>query len=330
MTVGLLSIVSQPTTIFAGAGAIPVAGGAVSFSQSSPSGTLSAAAGAIPVTGGAATITSGGSLLTFHYIFDANWTSSAPQTYKDALVTATNIMTAAFPNTNCTLNIEVGYTYYGQNENGTTTVVGANSALGGDAGSPFISYSTIRAAMAAIPSPTASLTALLNNTPAGSSLNGQSGFNVSRSGCKVLKLFGFAGGPTSATDVGLDGVVCLGTGWTAAELVGVFLHEIGHAIGREQQIAPMVFSRFTSAGVRDFAVGTANTYFSLDGGTTHLADYDTTSDPADFKNGGVQDGNTGASWASFASDCYDAFQSANSVETQSTVDLQYMNSTGFQ
>lgn len=251
--------------------------------------------------------------LVFNFVYDSNW-SGAPASYQTALNSAAAALSAAFPNTNATLNIEVGF---GQLEN--TLAVGANSSVGIVTSSAFLSYSTIRAAMVTNNKTTA-MNTLLTNTPAGSTLNGTGSFFVNTACQKVLGLNGL-----SPTDPGLDGAIGIGSGWSTGELVGMLLHELTHTMGRVQQNAPFVFSRFTAVGTRDFNNNTANTYFSLDGGSTHVANYDGSSDVSDFLNSSVQDGNSSATW-----DPLDAFQGSQSIQSLTTADLEIMNTLGFQ
>ena len=93
--------------------------------------------------------------------------------------------------------------------------------------------------------------------------------------------------------------------------------------------APDIFDlfRFSSAGTRVFD-GTSNptatspaptSYFSLDGGTTKLGDYGTTSDPSDFLNSGVQ-GKT---------DAFNEFYNASTNQFLSTTDLLQLDALGF-
>lgn len=263
--------------------------------------------------------------LILNFNFGPSW-ANAPASYVSALATAQSIIQNAFPNVNATINIEIGYGFFDETDLGSTSPVGASSSVGADILAGTGSYSAIRAALAAIPNPSASLVALLNNTPAGTTLNGTTNFTVPGACCKALGLFGI-GGPTSATDVRRDGCVGMGTGWGSNKLVGVFIHEITHAMGRETQVAPVIFSRFTSVGVRDFGNVSNSAYFSLDGGTVHIADYDTTgSDRSDFNGGGVQDGGV----TTGITDCFDETQFNTPLQNLSTADIQLMNAMGFQ
>src|SRR5450755_4020349 len=60
-------------------------------------------------------------------------------------------------------------------------------------------------------------------------------------------------------------------------------------------------------------------YFSLDGGTTKLADYGRTSDSSDFLNSGVQG----------SSDPFDEFYSGGTIQSLSAADKQQLDALGF-
>jgi hypothetical protein len=130
------------------------------------------------------------------------------------------------------------------------------------------------------------------NLPAGDSLNGVSNFWVSSSEAKALGL------PLQDPSLA-DGSVGINTTVTpGAARIQVFLHEIGHAMGRVPD--DLVFTdgvtsfsafsaldlvRFVSAGNRLFTgrdqIPAMAAFFSVDGGTKKVADWATDS-PADF------------------------------------------------
>lgn len=261
--------------------------------------------------------------LRFNLILDPSWTTTpgAPADYVSSLSSAVSLLQAAYTHLNLTINCHIGYTTQWLSAGLPAVSVAPSTSQGTILAAPLISYPTIRSALAGLSFQSASLTALLANTPAGASLNGTSSFSVSSSSCKTLGLFGFSGGPTSANDPIIDGSIGIGSGWSTAKQIGVFLHEFHHMLAAEQGFAPFVFSRFTGVGTRDFTTSTGVTcWFSLDNGTTHLADYDTSSDPADFSNTGIQG----------SLDCFNAQQANGANQFLSTVDNQLMNSMGFQ
>ena len=321
---GQLLITNAAKLVSAVSGGFVLSGLAATLSRS---GFLDAGQGSFALTGESATLTNtpaGGSLLKINLSYDSSW-SSAPSYYQTDVVTAANMIMAAFPNTNITLTIEVGYTEI-ENIPGS---VAANTSAGTDAFEASIPYATIKSHMASIPSPTASLTAALAALPSGTSLGGVTNFNVSWAGCKALGLYGFTSGPTGPNDTSqIDGAIGIGTGWSSAKTVGVFLHEIAHCMGRivgqGTPIAPFCFTRFTAAGVWDVSgTGSSSAYFSLDGGTTNLAQYAPSSDLGDFANT-VTDPGSGLT------DAFDAQQSNTPDEALSPLDIKLMNAMGFQ
>lgn len=270
--------------------------------------------------------------LQFNLILDPSW-SSAPASYVTALSQTIPLIQAAYPNTNVTINMHVGYQTYWVSPSIPAQPVGASTSIGINVGiSTSVSYSSIRAAMAALPFQSTTLSTLLTNTPSGSSLNSTSSFNLPSAAAKAIGLFGLSGGPVSARDPNIvDGSIGIGSGWATAKLIGVMLHEITHTFGRETSMAPFVFSRFLSVGSRDFfSSNTTATYFSIDGGNTTLATYDFKSpgggaDPSDFLN--PPDGTASPQ---DPLDCFGAFQQNGANQFLSSLDNQVMNAMGFQ
>lgn len=267
--------------------------------------------------------------ITSQLAFDLQWESSAlaaPQIFRDSVTAAAALLSAAVPNTSMTLRVQVGYNdLSGPGGIGSlSTNLGASAETVSDPGyAPLVSYSAIRTALLAKSNPTTALTTFANNLPATSALNGTTNFHMSTGGCKALGLFGFSGGPTSSTDARIDAYLGIGSSVPTSVLVGVALHELSHAMGRYQASAPFDFSRYTAANTRDFFSGTSS-YFSMDNGTTNLANYGSSSDVGDFLNGGVQDG--------AANDAFDEFYittTPNSLQTLTAVDIQLLNCMGY-
>src|SRR5436309_7627588 len=91
---------------------------------------------------------------------------AALQTFRDAMQTAANILNAAIKD-NITVTIQVGY---GDFYNNLITVPGT-SAEGGDLYGSFISYTTLRAALASHETSTLDQT-FVNSIPNTTSVNG--------------------------------------------------------------------------------------------------------------------------------------------------------------
>jgi hypothetical protein len=233
---------------------------------------------------------------------------AAPQSFRDAMQAAAAILAATIHD-NITITILVGYGDFDNN----LIAVPVSSATGSDFSGSFIAYTSLRSALASHVTSTLDQT-FVNSLPNTSSVNGTSGFYVPSAVEKALGLI-------SPTAPGIDGAIGVGTGIPTANLVGVALHEIGHAMGREPGAGTFDLGRYTSAGNHLFSSSSTApaAYFSIDGGVTKLADYGQNSDPSDFLNGGVQGPN----------DPYNEFYSGSTVQTLTTVDIQLLDALGF-
>jgi hypothetical protein len=237
---------------------------------------------------------------------------AAPQSFRDGIQTAANIIQNALTD-HITVNLTIDYT-------GT----GGGAAAGPNSGH-YYGYSNVR-------------TLLINNAsagdhtfdtlPAGSSIQGQSNVAVWAAQEKLYGLNGIGANDTTTDDGGGH----FATDIAPNLLVGVALHELTHAMGRVPYAAagpgvdtasPDIFNlfRFTSPGNRFFDdnIPTSASYFSIDGGTTRLADYGQTSDPSDFLNSGVQGSN----------DPFNEFYGNGTLQTLTAVDLKQLDALGF-
>src|SRR6202035_2526200 len=97
---------------------------------------------------------------------------AAPQSFLNAMQTAANILDATIQN-NITVTIEVGYNDYFNNE---ITGLGS-SAVGGDLYGSYVSYTSLRAALASHETSALDQT-FVNSLPNTTSVNGMSGFYV--------------------------------------------------------------------------------------------------------------------------------------------------------
>lgn len=249
---------------------------------------------------GAVTAVSAGGL-TINLLFDAA-AMAAPASFRAGIQQAAAILTSMISD-RITVNLKIDYS-------GT----GGGAAAGPDGGQ-WMTYSSVRSDLISNASPGDSA---FNMLPAGSSIQGQSYVAVWNS---QLKLWGGLGANDTTTD---DGSATFATDINPNLLVGVALHELTHAFGRVPYgPQPDIFDlfRFSSPGVRLMTGGaTASTaYFSLDGGTTKLADYGQSSDPSDFLNSGVQGGN----------DPFDEFYTYATLQSLTSVDLKQMDALGF-
>jgi hypothetical protein len=131
---------------------------------------------------------------------------------------------------------------------------------------------------------------------------------------------------------GIDGSVHFSTDISQSLLLGVALHEFGHAMGRVPSSSPDIWelTRFSSAGNRvyDGGVPAAEaSYFSLNGGVSKWADYGVHSDPSDTMNNYVFSGD-GPSPLS-PEDPYNQFYDSNTLQYMTPLDLEIMDILGF-
>jgi VCBS repeat-containing protein len=215
------------------------------------------------------------------FVYDAA-ALAAPQSFRDGMQAAANMLDAHIVD-NITVNIAVSYgTFNGQalpNQNTSEGQIGP----GGNGAGDTESYSDLRNLLATHETSTNDTTSV-NNLPTGSSIDGHSSFLIGTAQGKAL-------GVNSATDTTVDGQVGMGTNFTGDVLFAGALHEISHAMGRVAGDSLDLF-RFNEDGTKNRVYGGAipatAAYFSIDGGTTKLADFGINSDPGDFLNGGVQ------------------------------------------
>src|SRR3984885_9440869 len=263
------------------------------------------AAAAVSASGGGGTgsvvAETSSSGFTINLIFDAA-AMAAPASFLTGIEQAASILSATITN-KITVNIDIDYS-------GT----GGGAAAGPDNGQ-YVSYSTVRADLIANATPgDTSFSAL----PTGSTIQGQSQVAVWNA---QLKLFGLISPNDTTTD---DGSATFATDINSSLLVGVALHELTHAMGRVpygSQPDIFDFYRFTSAGSRLFTdnIPASSAYFSLNGGTTKIADFGVSSDPSDFLNSGVQGGN----------DPFNEFYSGSTLQTLTPIDKEMLDALGF-
>jgi hypothetical protein len=108
------------------------------------------------------------------------------------------------------------------------------------------------------------------------------------------------------------------------DFIGVALHEISHALGRISDLGMagvatlLDLFRYAAPGQLQTNVTGSPAYFSLDGGATNLANFDTTNqDPSDWAQGSANDANN-------------AVGSLSVANNFGQVDLRELNALGFQ
>jgi hypothetical protein len=252
-------------------------------------------------------------------------TSSLPSGMVEALDVAASYLDHLLAN-QITVNIEVGYgeiTQYGQS---SAVTYGAE---GGSVDDALWSYAqTLQTYSAHITS--ADQQNAYSELAATSSTGGL--IDVSSA---QQKAFGQLAANSSALDGsvgfqvnGANGVAygfnplnrAVGNAW---DFIGVALHEITHALGRVSQLGTGDDSlldrfRYAATGQLQTNVTGSPAYFSLDGGVTHLANFDSTNqDPADWAPSVADDANLALSYIGVANDF-------------GQVDLRELNALGFQ
>jgi hypothetical protein len=242
--------------------------------------------------------------------FDAN-ALAAPASFRNAVQQAATILDAAITQT-VTINLEVGY--------GEDPLYGAlpaqTSADGGAATGQSMSYSSIRAYLIANATPGDNT---FYSLPAGSSVQGQSQIIVWGAQLKALGL--------EAPNSSIDGSIGIGTQVPQANIVGVALHELTHAMGR-LETAPqpdiMDLFRFTSPGnllpFNDSIPGPAS-YFSVNNGATALASFGQNSDPSDFLNAPASN--------LTPRDSFNEYYDTSTLQSLTAPDLKILDALGF-
>lgn len=269
------------------------------------------------------TIIAPGAGLIINLSNNASW-SGAPQYYKDDVIWARDQLQAACPNTPITITVTIGYT---EINGGALGSLAANTSSSGILPSAsFVSFSTLKAKMAARTNQPAAFSSVVANLPAGTSIGGKTNLSPSWPTCKALGMFsgaGFSSAPSGPNDTSqVDSAMGIGASWSSTKTRGVFLHELSHAMGRIAGEVVFIFSRFTAAGVWDTSSGGAtNAFFSTDGGTTNRANFAASSDLGDFADTVIDPG-------SGLTDSFDASQT-NPAQFITPLDFIQLQAMGF-
>jgi hypothetical protein len=234
---------------------------------------------------------------------------------------------------NITIHLDIGY---GVDAQQGTTLTNQNESYASPALVYGLNYSTLRGDLLT------SSPGFFNatNLPNATSVNGVSTFNVTAAQARVFGIISSNAGST------VDGYVSIGTGFPAGTpRIDAILHEVGHALGREPYAVTSggntyyssfdLFRFLSSGGGRDFnstnqpsvSSPVAPAYFSLNGGTTDLADFGVYSDPSDFLNAQGET-NLPAPYSNLTpNDPFDEF--IEGTGTLTPLDLQMMEALGF-
>jgi hypothetical protein len=309
-------VLDQAAPAFANAAALgksAIAAASVIGGHAVPHASISAAT--IP----APTLVATGAGLKINLVWDAS-VANAPVSFRTAITTAAQMIEQYVTNT-ITLNIAIGWGEIGGYAGGQSSAVPSGVSEGGTLGDRFVSYASVRQALAAaaVSADDQSLLANLGTaSPYGS-------VAIDVTGAQQ-KAFGQIAGDSTA----LDGEVGFATDWPSADLIAAALHELTHAMGRNSgwgsaangnDVTLLDLARFSAPGVyaNDGAQSSATNlqYFSLDGGKTVLANYATSSDYGDWASNSLT-----------VNDPNNAFLSSNS-NALTAVDIRQLDVMGF-
>ena len=243
--------------------------------------------------------------LKINLVWDAN-AIAAPAAFRTAVQSAANILQQAFSN-NIALNFNIGYgEVAGQ-------LLSNGSAAAGPAYGNFVSVAAVKSSLS---NSSTSKDDQLAYSCLSTTLN-PNGNGAIAVWSAEEKALGMINGAASS----IDGYVGFASDVPYANLVGVALHELTHAMGRTSGYGPYGVEdlfRYSAPGVHAFSGG-ANAYLSLDNGATHLADFATTSDYGDFSNASMLT----------RGDAFNAFYDSGTLQTLSATDLRAMDVLGF-
>jgi Domain of unknown function (DUF4214) len=225
--------------------------------------------------------------MQINFVYDSS-VQNAPAGFKQGLIEAANIIDAVILNP-ISVNIDIGF----GEDNGSPL---ANNTLGEaqPAFGELMSYSEVVAGLTGAATSADDAT-FVKNLPATDPSNG-AGFFVSAAQSIAWGVI-----PGSATEI--DGFAGFsshlpftydptnGIAFLSYDFVGVALHELTHALGRTITPAfptPLNLLGYGSSGKLDTNNADAR-YLSFDGGKTHVVNFDTSSDQADFASNGPLD-----------------------------------------
>jgi len=311
---------AQPDATVVGYGDLGVISSASRGSNGTTTATTSGTAPAPTL------VTTAGSNLAIDLVWDSS-VASAPTGFMTDIENAAAFIESHL-STTATIYMNVGY-----NEVGGSSL--SSGALGeSESYLTSVSYASLVAALKATASTDATDAAMLASLPATSPVSGT--FWLTTAQAKALGLI-------SATNSSTDGDIGFGvsseftygdtntTGSVASGTYDFFAtaaHEISEVMGRLLLVGTTAINgsaayslldlaHYSAAGTRDFSQSTAG-YFSVNGGTTNLGNYNTIS------------GGDAGDWASSVSnDAFDAYANPGVLEQVSTNDFAELDAMGW-
>jgi Ca2+-binding RTX toxin-like protein len=294
---------------------------ALNLTQSN-SGSGSSGSGAASSVSGSALVThTAASGLTINVIYDSSVTS-APAGFKAEVNAAVQYLESLY-NDPITITIDVGYGEVAGSTLGSGALGESETYLNS------YSYSQLATAMkadATSASDASAIASLLGTNPTGNgtfwvSTAESKALGLAPSGTSVDGYVGFASSTNTFDYNSADGVTA-----GQYDFFGVFLHEVTEVMGRQtmdgQSFAgttayePLDLFHYSAPGVHDFS-GTKAGYFSVNGGTTNLANFNT--------NPGGDFGD----WASTSIDAMNAFGTPGVVAPMTSADIKVMDVLGW-
>ena len=265
------------------------------------SGSLTAPAPTVTTLADGSTMVGSSGQLQFHLVWDSS-VASSPAGFKTAAIAAASEFTEMYSNAEV-VNLAIGF---GE--------VGGSKLAAGDISDSvrpgtFATYAQIKTALTRDAGNSIIQSQADASLPATDPLNARTKMGIfTANGYYVTNAESKALGMMSANGTGIDGSIGLSsstafsyTGQVSTgqyDAIGTFEYEISAEMGRISSLGeeygkgvytPMDLFRYSSSGAHQAVAGKA-AYFSIDGGKTNLARYDTTSaDPATWASSVLAD-----------------------------------------